>query len=119
MSEIELNKRDQLFPEIHIESPNQRNSMNDNNSAPVNHLSEETKRNDYLDPYHAENKKMKEEPKDDNFLKSLTFERNEQKYKKIETFIESKAFQIPINILIIYVLFADDFRTAFLPKSVE
>ena len=37
----------------------------------------------------------------------------------IERFLDSRGFQIFINILTVYALFADDFRTAFFPKSAD
>lgn len=37
----------------------------------------------------------------------------------LEKFLDSKFFQIIVNVMTVYALFADDFRSAFLPKSVD
>ena len=71
----------------------------------------------------------KEEPivnlsKDNSFNKKYTMDNsstmlNEKKYEELEKFLDSRFFQILVNIITVYALFADDFRTAFLPKSVD
>lgn len=57
--------------------------------------------------------------------KSIDIERKETELSSnsykfvVEKFLDSRGFQIFINVLTVYALFADDFRTAFFPKSAD
>lgn len=62
--------------------------------------------------------------KKENYNKKSTMDNapfliKSKRIQELEKFLDSKFFQIIINVMTVYALFADDIRSAFLPKSVD